>query len=36
MAYTLIIPVCPHVDAAKAATNIAAKLPNAAVYNAMD
>ena len=36
MAYTLIIPVCPHVDAAKAATNIAAKLPNAAVFNAMD
>ena len=36
MAYTLIIPVCPHVDAAKAAANIAAKLPNAAVFNAMD
>ena len=36
MAYTLIIPVCSHVDAAKAAANIAAKLPNAAVFNAMD
>ena len=36
MAYTLIIPVCPYVDAAKAAANIAAKLPNAAVFNAMD
>ncbi|MDO4879147.1 MAG: phosphate acetyltransferase [Neisseria sp.] len=36
MAYTLIIPVCPHADAAKAAANIAAQLPDAAVFNTMD
>ncbi|ASP16938.1 phosphate acetyltransferase [Neisseria sp. oral taxon 020 str. F0370] len=33
MANILVIPVCPHADAAKAAANIAAQLPDAAVFN---
>ena len=33
MANILVIPVCPHADAAQAAANIAAQLPGAAVFN---
>ena len=33
MANILVIPVCPHADAAQAAVGIAAQLPGAAVFN---
>ena len=33
MANILVIPVCPHADAAQAAAGIAAQLPGAAVFN---
>ena len=33
MANILVIPVCPHTDAAQAAVGIAAQLPGAAVFN---